>query len=64
MMAPTSSMPPIIEPTEIPAFAPELRPLLLLGGEEVESGFDDVGVVVEANAVGLTGEEVGEEDVC
>lgn len=62
-MATASSMPPITEPTETPAIAPELRPPLLPEGEEVASGFDDVGVVVEADEVGLVGEEVGEEDV-
>ena len=51
------------EPTEIPAIAPELRPLLLPEGEEVANGSDDVGVVVEADEVGLVGEDVGEEDV-
>lgn len=66
-MATARNKPPITEPTEIPAIAPFLRPLLVPEGEEVASGFDDVGVVVEADAVGPVseevGEEVGEEDV-
>lgn len=62
-MAATSSMPPIAEPTEIPATAPELTPLLLSEGEEVASGSDDAGVVIEADEVGLVGKEVGKEDV-
>ena len=56
-------MPPIIEPTEIPAFAPDFKPLLLPEGEEVACGFDDVGVVVAAAEVGFAGEGVGEADI-
>ena len=49
------------DPTEIPAMVSELSPLLLPECEEVATGFDDVGVVVEADKIGLIGEELGDE---
>ncbi len=61
--APTSSIPPMAEPTAISAVAAELRPLLLSEGDDDASGIDDVGVVVEADEIRLVDEDFGKEDV-
>jgi len=49
-------------PREIPAIAPELRLLLLPEGADVASGFDEVGVVVEADEVRLIDDDFWVED--